>query len=125
VATTKAAIQIIQTHPQLREKLWENAHQLYDGLRKAGYILGAEVGPVIAAMIPTKEIALSMWQGLLEQGIYVNLMIPPATPNGESLLRCSVSAAHTPKQIETIIQGFSVLHSSLEEHSESLEPQIM
>ena len=125
MATTKAAIQIIRSQPQLREKLWENAHQLYDGLKKSGYLLGAEVGPVIAAMIPTKEIALSMWQGLLEQGIYVNLMIPPATPNGESLLRCSVSAAHTPKQIETIIQGFSALHSSLEEHSESLEPQII
>lgn len=125
VATTKAAIQIIRSQPQLREKLWENAHQLYDGLQKAGYLLGAEVGPIIAAMIPTKEIALSMWQGLLEQGIYVNLMIPPATPNGESLLRCSVSAAHTPKQIETIIQGFSALHSSLKEHSESLEPQII
>jgi 8-amino-7-oxononanoate synthase len=66
-----------------------------------------------------------MWQGLLEQGIYVNLMIPPATPNGESLLRCSVSAAHTPKQIKAIIQGFSTLHSSLEEHSESLEAQII
>jgi len=123
VATTKAALHIIQTHPLLREKLWNNANQLYEGLQKAGYLLGAEVGPIIAAMIPTKEMALSMWQGLLEQGIYVNLMIPPATPNGESLLRCSISAAHTPKQIESIIQGFTALYSSLENHPESLEPQ--
>jgi 8-amino-7-oxononanoate synthase len=123
VATTKAALHVIQTHPLLREKLWDNANQLYEGLQKAGYLLGAEVGPIIAAMIPTKEMALSMWQGLLEQGIYVNLMIPPATPNGESLLRCSVSAAHTPKQIESIIQGFTALYSSLENHPESLEPQ--
>jgi 8-amino-7-oxononanoate synthase len=123
VATTKAALHVIQTHPLLREKLWHNANQLYEGLQKAGYLLGAEVGPIIAAMIPTKEMALSMWQGLLEQGIYVNLMIPPATPNGESLLRCSVSAAHTPKQIESIIQGFTALYSSLENHPESLEPQ--
>jgi len=123
VATTKAALHVIQTHPLLREKLWHNANQLYEGLQKAGYLLGAEVGPIIAAMIPTKEMALSMWQGLLEHGIYVNLMIPPATPNGESLLRCSVSAAHTPKQIESIIQGFTALYSSLENHPESLEPQ--
>jgi len=63
VASTKAAIQVIRTHPQLRQRLWDNAHQLYNGLRQAGYLLGAEVGPVIAAIIPTKEMALSMWQG--------------------------------------------------------------
>ena len=65
------------------------------------------MGPIIAAMIPTRELALAMWQGLLEQGIYVNLMIPPATPNSECLLRCSVSAAHTSDQINTIIRAFS------------------
>ena len=109
IATTKAAIQIIQDHPELRRRLWTNAHQLYDGLLQSGYTLGAEVGPIIAAMIPTKELALSMWQELLENGIYVNLMIPPATPNGECLLRCSVSAAHTEKQIKKIISAFSTL----------------
>ncbi len=109
VATTKVAIQLIQANPQLREQLWANAHRLYHGLQEAGYKLGAEVGPVIAAMIPTKELALSMWQNLLEAGIYVNLMIPPATPNGECLLRCSISAAHTASQLDTIIQCFTAI----------------
>ena len=107
VASTKTAIRIIQANPQLRRQLWDNSHRLYDGLKESGYTLGAEVGPIIAAMISTRELALAMWQGLLEQGIYVNLMIPPATPNGECLLRCSISAAHTPDQINTIIQAFS------------------
>lgn len=111
VASTKVAIRIIRETPQLRQQLWKNAQTLYDGLEKVGYTLGAAVGPVIAAMIPSKEQALTMWQGLLEQGIYVNLMIPPATPNGESLLRCSVSAAHTPDQLDTIIQSFSNIFS--------------
>jgi len=109
VATTTTAIRVIRTHPELRQQLWENARRLYDGLKTSGYSLGAEVGPVIAAMIPTKELALAMWQGLLENGIYVNLMIPPATPNGECLLRCSVSAAHTEKQILAIVSEFSKL----------------
>ena len=120
VASTKVALRIIRETPQLRQQLWKNARMLYDGLEQIGFTLGAEVGPVIAAMIPSKEQALTMWQGLLEQGIYVNLMIPPATPNGESLLRCSVSAAHTPKQLETIIQSFANVHSPLKEHAASL-----
>jgi 8-amino-7-oxononanoate synthase len=117
VATTKAAIRIIQDHPELRRRLWTNAHQLYDGLLQSGYSLGAEVGPIIAAMIPTKELALAMWQELLENGIYVNLMIPPATPNGECLLRCSVSAAHTEKQIKKIISAFSKLPDATQNHT--------
>jgi 8-amino-7-oxononanoate synthase len=120
VASTKVALRIIRETPQLRQQLWENAQMLYDGLREAGYTLGAEVGPIIAAMIPSKEQALAMWKGLLEQGIYVNLMIPPATPNGESLLRCSVSAAHTSKQLKTIIQSFARVHSLSKEHAASI-----
>ena len=107
VASTKTAIGIIQANPQLRRQLWDNSRRLYDGLKESGYTLGAEVGPIIAAMVSTRELALAMWQGLLEQGIYVNLMIPPATPNGECLLRCSISAAHTQEQINTIIRAFS------------------
>lgn len=123
VATTKAAIRIIQAHPELRRQLWTNAQQLYNGLMKSGYTLGAEVGPIIAAMIPTKEQALTMWQELLEKGIYVNLMIPPATPNGESLLRCSVSAAHTEEQIEKIISAFSNLSYATQHHRHSSHVQ--
>ena len=117
VASTRATIRIIQAHPELRHQLWTNAHQLYNGLIKSGYTLGAEVGPIIAAMIPTKELALGMWKELLENGIYVNLMIPPATPNGECLLRCSVSAAHTEKQIEKILTAFSNLSHATQNHT--------
>ena len=119
-ASQKTPVRIIRETPKLRQQLWENAQMLYDGLEEIGYTLGAEVGPIIAAMIPSKEQALVMWQGLLEQGIYVNLMIPPATPNGESLLRCSVSAAHTSKQLETIVQSFANIHSSLKEPAPAL-----
>jgi 8-amino-7-oxononanoate synthase len=35
--------------------------------------------------------------------------VPPAAPNGGSLLRCSVGAAHTPEQIERIAGAFATL----------------
>lgn len=116
VASTRATIRIIQEHPELRQQLWTNSQHLYEGLIKSGYTLGAEVGPIMAAMIPTRELALAMWQQLLENGIYVNLMIPPATPNGECLLRLSVSAAHTKKQIEQIISAFAELPHITQTH---------
>jgi len=43
----------------------------------------------------------------LSKGIYVNLVLPPATPDGGCLLRCSLSAAHSPEQIDRILAAFS------------------
>ena len=57
----------------------------------------------------TPEEGLACWRALLAQGVYVNLIVPPAAPNGGSLLRCSVGAAHTPEQIERIAGAFATL----------------
>jgi 8-amino-7-oxononanoate synthase len=41
----------------------------------------------------------------------VNLILPPAAPGGKSLVRCSVSAAHSPEQIRTILGAFADLRA--------------
>jgi len=75
-------------------------------LTDAGFALGPEVSPILAVMLGEMSEALSFWSELLEQGVYVNLVFPPATPNGAYLMRCSVSAAHTPEQIDRICDAF-------------------
>jgi 8-amino-7-oxononanoate synthase len=45
----------------------------------------------------------------------VNLAVPPGTPDGSSLLRCSVSAAHTPAQIQKVCAVFEKAHRALKE----------
>ena len=109
VASTRVALKILQENHALRERLWKNSHALYAGLQKMGFPLGPEVSPVVAATVPTKEYAVAFWNGLIEHGVYVNLMLPPATPNGVSLLRCSVSAAHTAEQLNSICDVFAML----------------
>ena len=47
-----------------------------------------------------------MWNALLKSGVYVNIALPPGTPNKQCLLRCSVSAAHTDEDIDRIIDLF-------------------
>jgi 8-amino-7-oxononanoate synthase len=48
-----------------------------------------------------------LWQGLLDCGIYTNLMIPPATPSGVSLVRISLSAAHSDGDIAQIVAALA------------------
>ncbi len=111
IAATRVALRLLQNGSKLREQLWRNAHQLYSHLKKIGYQIGPEPGPVVATILDNPQQALALWNGLLENGIYVNLILPPAAPEGKSLVRCSVNAAHTPEQIEYVCQTFSKLHS--------------
>ena len=111
MATTREALKQLRSRPELKETLWSNARQLYNGLKDLGFELGPEISPVVAVRCKDRESALAQWNQLLEAGVYVNMMLPPATPGGASFLRCSISAAHTPEQISTIINEFAELKS--------------
>ncbi|HEY7689482.1 MAG TPA: aminotransferase class I/II-fold pyridoxal phosphate-dependent enzyme [Dongiaceae bacterium] len=103
VASVSAALKEMEAHPELRTRLWANVNTLYDGLKRRGFDVGPQKGPVVAVRLPNPEIAVHMWHALLQSGVYVNLALPPATPNGTALLRCSVCAAHTKAQLDSVV----------------------
>ena len=107
IATTIQALSRMQEEPGLRLKLMSNARRLYDGLKSQGFQVGPEANPIVAIAMPSKELAIAFWNALLDSGLYLNLALPPATPNNLALLRSSVSAAHTPQQIDTAVRLFT------------------
>ena len=107
IGSVRAALRIMRARPELQKQLWDNATFLYQGLDAMGFELGPEIGPVIAVNAGEKENALFMWQALFDQGIYVNVVFPPATPNSSCLLRCSVSAAHSREQMQAVLDAFT------------------
>ncbi len=111
IASTRHALRTLAAGTHLRQRLHQNAERLHAGLTALGYTLGAPPSPVIAVILEGKIEALKFWDGLLKRGVYVNLMLPPATPNGVSLIRCSVSAAHTPEQIDAVCAAFADLRT--------------
>jgi 8-amino-7-oxononanoate synthase len=112
IASTRAALRRLRTEPELRVRLWNNAQRLYDSLKELGCRLGPEPSPIIAVRFGQGEEAIACWNSLLQQGIYVNMILPPAAPDGGSLLRCSVSAAHTPDQIGRICEAFASIKTA-------------
>lgn len=113
IASTRAALQIIRLHPELRLRLWDSANHLYQRLKDDGFRVGPEASPVIAIRFDTVETAFGVWNGLLENGVYVNMVLPPATPDGGALLRCSLNAEHTRAQIDRIGDAFASLRKLL------------
>lgn len=107
IASTIEALHQMQIRPELRTSLMRNAQRLHDGLNALGFETGPEANPIVAVVMPNQEVAVAFWKMLLESGIYLNLAVPPATPSNSPLLRSSVSAAHTLKQIDTTIEVFA------------------
>ncbi|MBE7216897.1 MAG: pyridoxal phosphate-dependent aminotransferase family protein [Caulobacteraceae bacterium] len=107
VASTRAALGRVERDDLLRARLHANARRLYDGLRALGFETGPQANPIVAVFMPDLPTALAMWNGLLEAGLYLNLALPPATPDSRPLLRSSVTAVHTAEQIDTALEAFA------------------
>ena len=118
IASTRKALEILRGGTALRKKLWDNATRLYQGLAAMEFELGPEISPVIAVRLPVSVgETTALWSELLSQGIYVNLVLPPATPGGKPLLRCSLSAAHSQEQIDAILDAFATIKEKLQSHA--------
>jgi 8-amino-7-oxononanoate synthase len=109
VASTRKALQILQSEPGLRRQLWDNARRLYSGLQALDLPIGPSPSPVVAVALEDRSQAINCWNALMEAGIYVNLVVPPASPSTNFLLRNSVSAAHSSAQIDAIIATYAGL----------------
>ncbi|MCB1747705.1 MAG: aminotransferase class I/II-fold pyridoxal phosphate-dependent enzyme [Gammaproteobacteria bacterium] len=106
IATTREALRQVTRRPELRTRVWHNAHRLYGALQRLGLQLGPHVSPVVGVSFSERTVALRCWQSLLEDGVYTNLILPPAAPEGGSLIRVSVTAAHDDAQVDAIAAAF-------------------
>lgn len=106
VASANKALELIKDS-NLRVKLLENSMRLNRGLADAGFNMGTTgESPIAAIIIDEQDTAVAYWQNMMKEGVYVNLAVPPATPNGLNLMRCSLSAAHTNEQIDYMLEKF-------------------
>ena len=109
IASTRMTLQLMQQRPELRDRLWANAKRLHAGVKQLGFEVGPQISPVVAVRSESTENAIRWWENLFGMGVFVNLVIPPASPASYSLLRCSISAAHSSSQIEQIISAYAKL----------------
>ncbi|WP_310468904.1 aminotransferase class I/II-fold pyridoxal phosphate-dependent enzyme, partial [Sphingomonas sp.] len=109
VATAATSIRKLKDSAAKRAHLWENSQRLHAGLKQLGFTLGTDTpqSAIIAVILPDLEQGIAIWQALLDEGLYVNLARPPATPGGMTLLRCSLCAEHSTEQVGDILAMFA------------------
>jgi 8-amino-7-oxononanoate synthase len=97
----------VRAHPELRDRLWTNVRRLRQGLRELGYVIGETESPIVPILSGDERRTIALWQRLLADGLYVNLIVPPGCQVDECVLRASCSAAHTPEQVTTALDIFA------------------
>ena len=104
IAATIANLKLITEHPELRQNLMNNAKRLYTSLQKAGFRTGPHISSVVSVILDEVGHAAALWNRVLELGAYVNLSLPPATPDEHPLLRASIAAAHNFEQVDQLVE---------------------
>ena len=113
IASVTRAIEVMESQPLRRVRLQRNVRHFHAGLQSAGFSLGPVASPVASIRCPDQETAILFWNRLLAEGVYVNLALGQATPEGKPLLRTSMCAEHTPEQIDYALATITAVGHTL------------
>ena len=102
-----AALEVLQSEPERRAALWENARRMASGLKSLGFDIGPSQTPIIPVLIGPLEKTLVVWRKLFDAGVFTNPVAPPAVPPSQCRLRTSVMATHTAEQIDFALGAFA------------------
>ena len=106
VATVLVTLDVIETEPERRERLWQITEKMKSGFQAMGYDTGPSETPVIPLMIGKDELTFMLWKLLREDGVFTNPVIYPAVPKDQALIRTSYSATHTDEELDAVLASF-------------------
>ncbi|HEY2882910.1 MAG TPA: 8-amino-7-oxononanoate synthase [Pirellulales bacterium] len=106
-AAAVAALEIVQSEPQRRTQLLLHADNLRSQLLAQGWNLGRAAGQIVPLYLGEADRTMQMSQALAEQGLFVPGIRPPSVPHGESLLRISLSWAHSQTAIDRLLAALA------------------
>jgi 8-amino-7-oxononanoate synthase len=106
VATVIATLNIIESEPERRARLWQITDKMMSGFKAMGYDTGPTQTPIIPLMIFDDEKAFMLWKALREHGVFTNPIIYPAVSKGQALIRTSYSATHSDEELDYVLECF-------------------
>ncbi|MFT5527088.1 MAG: 8-amino-7-oxononanoate synthase [Pirellulaceae bacterium] len=104
-----AALENVRSQPQRREMLLKRAAELRHQLQDHGYNTLNSASQIIPVVIGCPKTTMEIAAQLRENGMLVPGIRPPTVPQGESLLRISLSYSHTPTHIDSLVNLLQTL----------------
>ncbi len=106
-ASTAAALKAIDLmieEPERQENLWKITNFALDGFRQMGCEIGNTTTPIIPLFIRDDYKTYTVTRDLFDEGLFVNPVVTPAVAPQDTLIRFSLMATHTKKQVEFALE---------------------
>ena len=101
-----AAIDVLESEPELIERLWDNARHFKAGLERLGFDTGASETPITPVIVGSGALAHRFSDRLFEEGVFAMGIGFPTVPEEKSRVRTIVTTEHTRDDLDTCLDAF-------------------
>ena len=112
-AACLAAIDVLETEPELIERLWDNARFFKQGLTALGFDTGNSETPITPVIVGKGALAMKLSDRLFEEGVFAQGIGFPTVPDDRSRVRTIVTAEHSHDELETCLAAFETVGREL------------
>jgi len=106
VTGSLAALDLIEQHPEIVDRLHENTAYFREEIAKLGFTILPGKHAIVPIMLGEAAIAQETSRQLLEEGVYIKGLWYPVVPKGEARLRGQISAAHSKDDLDRALAAF-------------------
>jgi len=103
----------VERHPELVRRLRENADYFRGQLTALGFKPLPGETPIVPVILGETAQAIRMSELLLDEGVFVTGFGYPVVPQGHARVRCQLSAAHSPDDLDFALRAFKKVGSKL------------
>jgi len=112
-AACLAAIDVLESEPELIERLWENTRFFKAGLERLGFDTGSSETPITPVIAGSGALAMKLSDRLFEEGVFAQGIGFPTVPDDRSRVRTIVTAEHSREELETCLAAFETVGREL------------
>ncbi|MEE9152977.1 MAG: 8-amino-7-oxononanoate synthase [candidate division NC10 bacterium] len=105
LAAAIASLELLEEEPGMRHRLWDNVRHFREGLHRLGLSTEPSVTHILPVMTSERQKTMAITERLLELGVFCQGIRPPTVPPGSSRLRFTVTAEHTPDDLDQALKA--------------------
>ncbi len=105
-ATCLAALDVLESEPQLIDRIWENTRFFKAGLRRLGFDTGASESPITPVIVGDGALAMRLSDRLFAEGVFAQGIAFPTVARDRARVRTIVMATHTREELQFALDCF-------------------
>jgi glycine C-acetyltransferase len=113
-AACMAAVDYVEAHPELVDRLWQNAEYFKAGINQLGIDTGHTETPIVPVMLGDVKLAKEFSARLFECGVFAMALGFPTVPRGQARIRVMNTAAHSREDLDRGLEIFEKVARELE-----------